>query len=323
MAVSGRLGRFVLLVSSLGVTGCVVKTGGPAGSPTPPPPPASAPVAPAAPAAAQPAAPEEACPQELGADAPDTPDGAPQLGEGSHRGCYGLDDRRDVFALTAPAHAGPVLYRLRLTSPDGQPCLEAKDADRAVLPRLNTCSSGKGAALDAWAVVMGGTSWLLETRDGRGDWHKHARPYTLDIQATPLADLGEPDAKERPVPLALGEAKQAFLINAGNAKDLHHDYFSVVVPKDMRKKTRFQVEIADVAADAQVALEVFDSDGRKLGGGSGANPGATLRTEVKMKGPGTYVFHLRNTMGNNGIVAGKDEPAVRMTKPYTIKVSVD
>ena len=328
-----RLGRFVLVAcSALGVS-CVVRTAGPSGPPpagpyTAPPPtnPSYTAPPPAGPPAGPPVAvaPPEACPQELGADAPETPDGAPLIGVGTLRGCYGIADKRDVFMLTAPAHQGPVLYRLRITSTvEGMPCLEAKDADRARLPQLNACAKNAGAGLDAWVVVMGGTSWFLETRDVTGSSRKTERPYALDIQATPVPDVGEPDAMERPVPLVLGEATQAYMISAANTKQLDHDYFSVVVPNNLRRKMRLVIEIADVAADAHAALQVFDDTGRRIGGANAPNAGATLRTDVKMKGPGTYVFHVRNLSGNNRVVAGIDEPAIRATKPYSIRVSVD
>lgn len=266
---------------------------------------------------------EGGCPQELGADAPTTPDGAPQIEPGSHRGCYGIDDPKDNFSLTAPAHAGPVLYRLRVSGAGATACLIGRDADRAVMPHLNGCASGPGAALDAWGVVMGGTSWSLETRDLVGDWRTTARPYVLEIEAIPLDDPGEPDSMENPVPLAIGETKKAYMVNAANATRLDQDYFAVEVPKNMPKKTRFQVVVSDVPEDVQPVLAVHDADKRRIGGGTAANAGATLRAEVKMKGPGTYLFHLRNLVGNNQLVGGKDEPLGRATKPYSITVTVD
>lgn len=311
------------LVCVFGLVACTVRTGGPSGPPPGPmPPPSGSPAA--TPPPPGPAAPPmaEACPQELGADAPDTPDGAPSLDVGTHQGCYGVDDRKDTFALTAPAHAGPVLYNLRVSSATGTGCLVAMDADRAVIPRLNKCAKNKGAALDAWVVVMGGTPWFLETRDVSGGTLRRAEAYTLEIKATPLADIGEPDSMQAPVPLAAGEAKQAFLVNAANAKELDHDYFVVEVPKNMRKKTRFEVVVADVPTDAHVALQVFNADGKKLFSGSAPNAGATLRAEVKMKGPGRYIFHLRNIVGGNKVVGGADEPAYRATKPYSITVNL-
>jgi hypothetical protein len=201
-------------------------------------------------------------------------------------------------------------------------CLVATDADRAILRQLNTCAKNPGAALDAFAVVMGGTQWFLETRDLVGDALRNARPYTLEIQATPLADPGEPDAMDRPVPLALGQAAQALMVNAANADKLDNDYYVVEVPKNLRKKTRFQVVISDVPDDVHMVLQVMDADGKRLYNGSGANPGATLRAEVKMKGPGKYLFHLRNLRGDNRYVAGIDQPMTRVIKPYTITVSV-
>jgi hypothetical protein len=265
----------------------------------------------------------DSCPQELGVDAPDSPDNAPALGVGTHTGCYGIGDARDTFTLKAPEHAGPVLYRLKISGPEAIACLVAKDADRAKIPRLDTCAKNPGAALDAWVVVMGGTSWSLETRDLSGNALKTAHPYTLDIQATPLADVGEPDAADKPVALTLGEGKQSFLVNAANADKLDNDYFSVDVPKDMKKKTRFQVAITDLADEAHVALEVLDANKKVVFSRGAPNPGANLKVDVKMKGPGMYVFHLRDISGTNKVIGGPGEPSQRATKPYTITVGAE
>lgn len=243
------------------------------------------------------------------------------IGVGTIQGCYGIEDRRDTFALTAPAHPGPVLYRLRVSSPTAMGCLVAKDADRAVIPRLEKCAKNKGAALDAWVVVMGGSPWYLETRDLSGNSLRTADPYTLEIQATPLPDVGEPDSPQAPVPLALGETKQSFLINAANVKDLDNDYYIVEVPRHLRGKRQLEIVVSDVASDVQLGLNVTDGDGRRVLSRGAPNPGATLRAEVKLKGPGRYFIHLRNVWGTNRIVGGDEQPAERVVKPYTITVN--
>ena len=309
-----RLSSFALLSVSISIPGLAACVAGASGTSTtgpavaPPEDPGTGPVA-------------DACPQEMGADAPDTADGAPPLDVGTHQGCYGLNDARDSFALAAPAHQGPVLYQLRVSGP-GQGCLTAIGADGAVFKGLDTCADGPGATMEGWTLVMGGSAFTLQTRDLSGNAPTTANPYTLEIQATPLADPGEPDSREAPVPLELGQPTSAFLANAGNVKDLDHDYFAVTVPKDMRKKTRFQVAIDDVPSEVHMVLRVLDDKGRVLHEGAGANPGAAVAAEVKMKGPGTYLFHLRSLSGDNQTIGGKGAPPARAVKPYRITVSV-
>jgi hypothetical protein len=303
---------FVLVLASC------AKSGGPA---SPPPGPGPMPPAPesGAPAEPAPVAAGDPCPQEMGKDAPDGLDGALPLEAGTTKGCYGANDKKDTFVLTAPGQT-PVAYHLRVQSRTGQGCLTAYDANKAITPKLDLCVNKEGEVREGWVVVMGGTQWYLQTRDLKGSTLASAEPYTLDVEATPLEDPGEPDAMEKPVALALGEAKKAFLTGAANATKMDHDYFVVEVPKDMKKKTRFDVNVTDVPSDVQVAVVVYDGSGKKIGEKGASNPGAALKADIKMKGPGKYIFHLRNIHGTSDLI-GHGQPLDRAQKPYTITVN--
>jgi hypothetical protein len=203
------IGSAVSGLMAMATAGCVVKGGagiGLGGGPAP----AGEPTAATAPG-------DGACPEELGADAPDAVVGAPALAPGVTQGCSGIEDSGDFFVLSAPTHPGPVLYRIELNGAEMQSCLRGVNADKEVIPGLDSCSDDLGAPYRVWTTVQGGSQWYLRVGDLRGNGMGLAQPYTLKVEAFPINDTGEPDSAERPVALALGQTQAAFFISAANA----------------------------------------------------------------------------------------------------------
>jgi hypothetical protein len=300
-------GVFCLCASAAAVAACATPTSnvqepGPAGAGTP--------------------APAEACAQELGQDAPDSFDGAPALDVGTHGGCYGLGDRADTFTLSAPAHNAGVLYRLEISGhASAQACLEIFDASRAV-PRGagkgGMCADNPGAALRAWAVVMGGTQWFLRVRDLSGSADREARSWNLTIGAEPLADPAEPDGDPAAIkPLALGQPQTAYFVDAINAGGPENDTFALAVPA--RGKLTISLQNGDPSV--QFTAAVVDAAGKEVVRRKAApNPGANLEVQGTVN-RGPHLVRITNLAGSGTPPAGRGEPPRYATAPYTILAS--
>jgi hypothetical protein len=184
-------------------------------------------------------------------------------------------------------------------------------------------SARTGATIKGWVVVQGGTTWYLETKDLAGDALATARTYALTVEATPIADGGEPDSKEKQVALTMGQPVEAWFVAAANEPGPEEDWYAVTIPKDMKKKTTMKIAIDGVGSKIQVVARVYDGKGADIGGGTGASEGAALATDVKLRGPGTYLIQVKNLAGAGTPMAGMGDAADNATKPYTITVSMN
>jgi hypothetical protein len=81
--------------------------------------------------------------------------------------------------------------------------------------------------------------------------------------------------------------------------------------------------VADVGPEVQTVVKVTDADKRVIDEKSAANPGANLREEIKLKGPGVYQLELRNLYGAGTAQSGKGEPAGHVLRPYTITATIE
>ena len=257
----------------------------------------------------------------MGADAPDSIDGAPTLATGTTAGCYGEGDKRDMFMVAPAGRPGAVLYRIAIQS-DAHVCVNALDATQAKIHGAEMCGEGPGATFSGWVSVAGDQPWYLETFDLSGDALSTSRAYTLSVEPTPIEDAGEPDTADAPIALTLGTPAQAYFASVAGVGDAERDYFVVEVPKNMKKKTSFAISVTGVPDTVQLAVKAWDAKKGQIGEKSAPNPGAELDVELKMKGPGTYTFELRNIAGSGTAVAGKGEPPAHVTAPYTITISV-
>jgi hypothetical protein len=283
---------------------------------------ASTPAGPAAPTtAAAPASTSPnpgACPEELGQDAPSSLGSAVPLPETPITGCNGRNDDGDTFVLTAPEHPAPVLYRIDVTGdPDARWCIKAHDADREGIGDIRfgwVCSGDNG--FRGWLSVQGGTRWHLTVFDQRGDAARHARPWTLNLDATAIGDR-EPDSdRSRARELTVGQPAQSFCAAPENAPGRDRYLYSITV----REPGPLSIAIEDGADEIQWRLLVHDSDQRELANVGATNNGANLRHRIELQ-PGTYVLTVENMAGHGTPTMGTGDPPGYLTRPYTITVA--
>lgn len=197
-------------------------------------------------------------------------------------GCFGQgEDQADAFMLSAPANDGPVLFRFQLaTDPGATGCFE----------------------------FMG------------GDRDRHDRPYTLTVQAEPVADVGEPNqTPDTATALALGAPQDASFATPLNGPNPEMDVYRVEVPR----KGKLAIVVENVDPTIQLAARISNPAGVRLVEKGAANAGATLRIEQKVAKPGPFFIELRNIAGAGTPAAGVGEPPQYLTGPYRITASLE
>ncbi|HEX2659969.1 MAG TPA: hypothetical protein VHU40_16915 [Polyangia bacterium] len=213
----------------------------------------------------------------------------------------------DLFLISVPpANAGQVVLISVRGDRGMAPRINVLDANRRPIEQI---SVGRDQELRAWAFVAGGTSFYLRA-SGFPPSERAPHTYTLTTTLNPMNEPNEPnDTAEQAKPLLPGRTISAFLGTPMNGPDARNDWYRVDVARDGDLLIDF-----DMAQGCAPIVKLFDMNRHEVYRQS-AGRGERFRFQTRVK-RGTY--HLQVDSIYRMPEAGDNEPAIWLTRPYTI-----